>query len=572
MVRVQSPPGGREVPFARVLLLPVILMAAATGTAAALVAPSARTAVASCGALATLLLTAVSAAALRRGRALKALRAEHAERTAALERRIAVHDGEIQRMRKDILPATVGWVLGGEPPRDVIRNRVDTRPEWRDMPEAQRALLLALLTIISDEESRRDASHRSFVHVARRVQAISHQQAIDLREMEEDHGNNPEVFDNLLRLDHGNSMIGRLADSLGVIGGGGPGRRWPQAVTLYSTLRGAMSRILEYRRIKLESIAVVNVAGLYVEPIIHMMAELMDNATRFSPPQSKVRVTAIEVHTGIAIEVEDCGVKLTDERRQKIEKLLAYARAGHDMTQLGETPRLGMAVVGRLAKMYKIDVSMRPSSYGGCCAVLVVPRSMLSTDPRPVGLHAHGIGAVSRPLPTLDGVEGPVRMPKRRRPTTGPRIPKPGEDPFGDDMPVVTEWTAGGLPQRRSRVKTPLSERILATRQWEAEQAAARAAEPAVPQEEEPPPGLWVADFFEGLKGGPDKSPGDDKGDDEGDDEGDDKGGAEKAAAPDPANGSEEPAAAIGGGPTEPVSVTDDRPARAAAEDEGDLK
>ncbi|WP_128375463.1 ATP-binding protein [Streptomyces cavernae] len=560
MVRVQSPPGGREVPFARVLLLPAILMAAATGTAAALVAPSARIAVACCGAVATLLLIAVAAAALRRGRALRALRAEHAERTAALERRIAANDDEVLRLRTEILPATVGWVLGGEPVREVMRNRVDSRPEWRDMPDVQRELLLTVLRLISDEESRRDASQRSFVHVARRVQAICHQQAIDLREMEEDHGNNPEVFDNLLRLDHGNSMIGRLADSLGVIGGGGPGRRWPKPVTLYSTLRGAMSRILEYRRIKLDSIAVVNIAGLYVEPIIHIAAELMDNATRFSPPQSKVRVTATEVQTGIAIEFEDAGVKLTDERRQKIDTLLGYARAGIDMTQVGETPRLGMAVVGRLAKMYNIEISMRPSSYGGCCAVMVVPRSMLSTDPRPVGLHAHGIGAVSRPLPTLDGVVGPKRSPKKRRPTTGPRVPRPGQDPYDDDVPVVTEWTANGLPQRRSRVRTPLSERLLATQQMEAEQAAARAAAPAAPQEEEPPPGLWVEEFFEGLKGGPDKSAPDTGGDSPG--------------RPDPASSDSraELASEASGPAATAASDTDNQPAPVTADDEGDLK
>ncbi|HZX37328.1 MAG TPA: ATP-binding protein, partial [Streptomyces sp.] len=535
---------------------------------------------------------AVSVAALRRGRALKALRTEHAERTAALERRIAAHDAEIQRLRLDVLPATVGWVLGGELPREVMRNRVDSRPEWQDMPKVQRELLFTLLKIIADEESRRDASQRSFVHVARRVQAICHQQAIDLREMEEDHGNNPEVFDNLLRLDHGNSMIGRLADSLGVIGGGGPGRRWPKPVTLYSTLRGAMSRILEYRRIKLDSIAVVNIAGLYVEPIIHIAAELMDNATRFSPPQSKVRVTATEVQTGIAIEVEDAGGRLTDERRQKIEKLLGYARAGVDMTQLGETPRLGMAVVGRLAKMYDIEISMRPSSYGGCGAVMVVPRSMLSTDPRPVGLHAHGIGAVSRPLPTLDGVEGPKRSPKKRRPTTGPRIPKPGEDPFGDDVPVVTEWTANGLPQRRSRVKTPLSERIRATYQMEMEQAAARAAAPAAPQEEEPPPGLWVEEFFEGLKGGPSQGGSVEGGSGAGGSvEGGFGAGGSVEGGPSQggsveggfgAGGSVEDGPGKGGsdatapdlrdGGSEPTSDTDEQSAPVAAENDGDLK
>src|SRR5690606_5828514 len=92
-----------------------------------------------------------------------------------------------------------------------------------------------------------------------------------------------------------------------------PGRQWPQPVALYSVLRGAMSRILEYRRIDLKSIAKVNVKGISVEPVIHAAAELLDNATRYSPPQTKVHVTATEVQTGVAIEIEDAGVSLDEE-------------------------------------------------------------------------------------------------------------------------------------------------------------------------------------------------------------------------------------------------------------------
>src|SRR5439155_10152283 len=126
-----------------------------------------------------------------------------------------------------------------------------------------------VLTVIDTEDVMRDAAQRSFVSIARRVQAIVHQQANELREMEEDHGRNPEVFDDLLRIDHGTALIGRLADSIAVLGGGRPGRQWPQPVPLYSVLRGAMSRILEYRRISLDNIAKANIRGISVEPVIH---------------------------------------------------------------------------------------------------------------------------------------------------------------------------------------------------------------------------------------------------------------------------------------------------------------
>jgi hypothetical protein len=184
-----------------------------------------------------------------------------------------------------------------------------------------------------------------------------------------------------------------------------------------------------------------------------------------------------------------------------------------------------------------MQVSLRSSAYGGVRAILVVPRSMMTTEPAP-GL-AHGIGATAIPKPGLDAVEGPKRAPKRRRPTS-PRIP--ASVSMEDDIPEVTEWTAGGLPQRRSRVKTPLSQRI-------AEQVAAERAEqegrsmwptpePApAPAEPEPEPGLWVEAFWDGLKK---DNPG-----------------------PDPTAFTQDPTA---------FTHLIEKPARAEADDEGDLK
>ncbi|MEV7127090.1 ATP-binding protein [Streptomyces sp. NPDC093260] len=504
MVSVQPPPGGRELPYARVLLLPTVLMAAASGAAVALVTAPARIAVGCCGAVATLLVLATAAETVRRGRVIRRQQAEHEQRTTYLERRLAGHDEEITYLADEILPATVEYLRNGHTPQEVFRDLIDGDPEWHRLPDAQRAVVRMILGIVDHEENMRDSTQRSFVSIARRVQAIVHQQASELREMEEDHGRSPEVFDDLLRIDHGTALIGRLADSVSVLGGGRPGRQWPNPVTLYSVLRGAMSRILEYRRIELHSIAKVNIKGTDVEPVIHAAAELLDNATRYSPPHTKVHVTAIEVQSGVAIEIEDGGVSLNEESRARIEKMLEEAKAGIDLQEIGEEPRLGLAVVGRLCTAYNMQVSLRSSAYGGVRAVLVVPSDMMTTDPAP-GL-AHGIGATSIPLPGADALEGPKRAPKKRRPTS-PRIP--ASVSMEDDVPVVTEWTANGLPQRRSKVTVPLSQRIAeqiaADRAEEEARAQGRSLwtrpepEPA-PVENEPEPGLWVEAFWDGLK------------------------------------------------------------------------
>ncbi|MFK4800463.1 ATP-binding protein [Streptomyces sp. MPA0124] len=512
MVSVDSPPGHRELPYARVLLLPVILMAAATGAAVALVTEPARPAVGLCGGLAVLLVLAAAAEAVRRGRMLRTQQAEHARHTAYLEHRAAGHHEEMVRLGAEVIPNVLHFMRRGATPREVMNRLGEIDPSYPELGEPQRELIRMVCEIVDHEDSMRESAERSFVDIARRVQAIVHQQQKELREMEEDHGRNPEVFDDLLRIDHGTSLIGRLADSISVIGGGRPGRQWPEPVALYSVLRGAMSRILEYRRINLASIAKVNIKGTAVEPVIHAAAELLDNATRYSPPAAKVHVTATEVQSGVCIEIEDAGVSLSEESRARIEGLLEQAKRGTDVQDLAQHPRLGLSVVGRLCTQFGMDVSLRASAYGGVRAILIVPSKMMTTEPG-VGL-AHGIGATSIPTPGPDALPGPQRKPKKRRPTS-PRIPATVS--LEDDVPEVTEWTAGGLPQRRSRVKMPLSQRLAEQAAWEredAEREARQAAErarkgipaPAEPESEQDkdqgglPPGHFIGAFWEGLK------------------------------------------------------------------------
>ncbi|MFB8772712.1 ATP-binding protein [Streptomyces broussonetiae] len=510
MVSVYTPPRHHELPDARWLLVPAIVMAAATGAAVALVSRPAQYVIGACGAVAVLLLLVLAAVAARRGRVVRNLQVDHARHLAYWERRFNTQQEVMDNFADDVVPEAFRRMVGGVSPDEVLRQLGDYHERYRELPEPLRALLYEVMRIVDQEQAMRDSLARSFVDVARRIQAIIHQQNDELREMEEDHGTNPAVFDDLLRLDHGTALIGRLADSVGVLGGGRPGRQWPLPVSLYSTLRGAMSRILEFRRITLDNVPRISVKGIYVEPVIHACAELFDNATRYSPPQSKVHVTAVEVQSGIAIEIEDSGVSFNEETRNRVEGLVAEAMEGIDIQEIDKAPRLGLAVVGRLCKTYKMQVQLRPSAYGGVRAVLVVPMNMLTYE-RGVGL-AHGIGAISLPTASAEIPPGPNRPPKKRRPTA-PKVRASAETE--DEGPVITEWTENGLPQRRSRVLIPPHEqRIMAYRaQAQQEKAEREAAERAAlegrvpepepepePKKEQPPPGLWVEAFFEGLK------------------------------------------------------------------------
>ncbi|MFI6691024.1 sensor histidine kinase [Streptomyces sp. NPDC050433] len=533
MVRVEAPMKDQASPTVRALLLSAALMATATAVVVVFVADAARIPVAACGAVATVLVSWGAVAIARRGEATRALRTQYGQHVAFLERRIAEHDSQSVRLGKELMPLAIQQLRRGNSPQEVMHVIVDGDERYRELPDSQRALLRAILDIVDDEEAMRESAQRSFVNIARRVQSLVHQQASELREMEEHHGRNPEVFDDLLRIDHGTALIGRLADSVAVLGKARPGRQWPRPVPLFSVLRGAMSRILEYQRVDLHSIAKVAIIGTAVEPLIHACAELLDNATRYSPPQTRVHVTAVEVQTGIAIEIEDGGVSLSEEARTRAERMLAQAQAGIDLNDLGETPRLGMAVVGRLCQMYNLQVSLRQSAYGGVRAVLVVPRDVVTTGPAP-GI-AHGIGATAMgtggtELPemrkprtaatggTNDPAPAPAAVPAPR-PATGPVRPAPVSAATEDDVPVVTEWTANGLPQRRSRGRAPLGSHNVARTPAPGSSNGTAAGTRGAPgtagatgmpgtangtgEAGKPGPGIWLEAFTKAVNGDP---------------------------------------------------------------------
>ncbi|WP_354643108.1 ATP-binding protein [Kitasatospora camelliae] len=504
MLRAGSSPGERSSAPVLGWLLPTVVIAAATAVAVAVVAPAARVAVAGSGVVATLAVAAMAAEAARRGRALAALREQAARREAELTYWLSHQAAQTVRLAEVELPRAVARLQQGEFVEDVLKAADAEDAGAAVSPEfqaARQAVLRSVLEAVDAEEGLRESAQRAFVNIARRVQAIVHRQAQDLREMEDRHGNAPAVFDDLLRLDHGNALVGRLADSIAVLGGARPGRQWSRAVPLYSVLRGAVSRILDYQRVELHPVSQVAVVGPAVEPLIHALAELLDNATRYSPPQTRVHLTAVEVQTGIAIEIEDGGLSLSEEGRARAERMLKEAQAGIDLNDLGETPRLGLAVVGRLAQVYGFQVSLRPSAYGGVRAVLIVPQDQITTVPATE--RAHGIGAASGPRPAIpEARSASVATPAAARAATGPEPSAMGED----EVPVVSERTPNGLPQRRRRQLSA------------AEEAAASAVPvPSAPAAPAPvrtdpaaavQPGLWLAAFQGGVNGpAPDAAP-----------------------------------------------------------------
>ncbi|MFI0259997.1 sensor histidine kinase [Streptomyces sp. NPDC017056] len=536
MVPEGSSPGGPRPGSVLAWILPAAATAVAAAVATAMVPAQASTPVVWIGSVATMAVALVTAEVTRRGRALAALRAQADAQQAALARQ----EAETVRLAEELLPEVVARLGRGEFPEDVheaITEQVLLQARAAGLtPEftaAHQAVLRSVLDAVVAEEDLRESAQRAFVNIARRVQAIVHQQAQELRDMEDRHGQSPEVFGDLLRLDHGTALIGRLADSIAVLGGARPGRQWSRAVPLFSVLRGAMSRIIDYQRVELHSVSEVAVVGTAVEPLIHALAELLDNATRYSPPQTRVHLTAVEVQSGIAVEIEDGGVSMSEEARKRAERMLQQAQQGIDVNDLGETPRLGLAVVGRLAQAYNFQVSLRPSAYGGVRAVLIVPQELLTTAAA-TG-RAHGIGASSGPrtarterrsvtaAPAAPAAPGPRHA--AAPPAVSPAPPAPSvpatsvapaasvaptasvppqlrddvREETQDDLPVVTERTPNGLPQRRrkARATAPVPPAASAAPAAPATTSPAAGPADAAPVQ----PGMWLAAFQSGLSG-----------------------------------------------------------------------
>ena len=434
-----------------------------------LVPSAARTTVAICGVVALLAVAAVAGQGWRHARLAEGLRRRYGDEATDLRRRLAEQEALVVRLAESVLPAAMERLRQGDTVDEVMDAIAPEDASERSFHAAHLQMLRSVLDAVKAEEDLRDSAQRAFVNIARRVQAIVHQQFQDLRAMEERHGRDAEVFGDLLKVDHGTALIGRLADSIAVLGGSRPGRQWQKDVPLFSVLRGAVSRITDYPRVDLHSVLEVAVVGPAVEPLIHALAELLDNATRYSPPHTRVHLTAIEVQSGVAVEIEDGGVGLSEEARVRAERVFSQASTGLDLADLGETPRLGLSVVGRLAQANGFQVALRPSAYAGVRAVLVIPHELVSTAP-PSPAAVPGPRAMS-PVPVGVG----------SRPD---RAPEAGHAVNGNGLPQRRRHSPGGSAAAGT-VPAPGA-------------AAAPAQEPATtgrPDAAPVSPGMWLAAF-----------------------------------------------------------------------------
>lgn len=260
------------------------------------------------------------------------------------------------------------------------------------------------------EARTREGVRAVFLNLAHRSQMVVHQQLEVLDEAEQ-RQEDPAMLDAFFRLDHLATRQRRNAENLVILGGSQPGRQWRSPVPLVDLVRSAIGESLDYKRVHNRRMPQVFIVGNVVADLIHLLAELLDNATAFSPPQSRVEVSGNVVGKGVVIEISDQGMGMPAEELDRVNEMLRNP-PDFGVETLSETSRLGLFIVSQLGVRHGISVQLSESEYGGIRAIVLVPNSVVASDTTPVVGDVPDRFADHRPevrtagvLPDLDSAE-----------------------------------------------------------------------------------------------------------------------------------------------------------------------
>ena len=398
----------------------------------------------------------------------------------------------VRALADERLPAVVNRLRRGEdvdvaveaPP---LTLRTKTREVARIADAFGAMQRTAVEAAVGQAELRKGVS-KVFRSLARRNQSLLQRQLRMLDAMERG-TEDPDALAQLFRLDHLTTRMRRQAEGLIILSGAPPGRGWREPVPVVEVLRGAIGEIEDYARVDLITSHRDLVPGAAVTDVTHLLAELIENAALYSPPNTRVRVTAGPVASGFAVEIEDRGLGMPPETMAALNERLANPPE----FDLADSDQLGLLVVSLLAARHGIKVTLRGSPYGGISAVVLMPHHLALEDV-PASLPfaasdstAAGTTAAGSPAARFAaaGFAGAGRPPPGRPPPGRP----PGRPEGTTGWPVrpvrrsgTGHWPRARLVARSIAPKTTGGHARLPARREPADKAAAPLV-PRVPQE-----------------------------------------------------------------------------------------
>lgn len=366
--------------------------------------------------------------------------------TNGIVRRLTRLRKETERQADHELPALMAQLRSGRggvevPEPAVLDHRDDEIGQVaRAFEHAQRAAMDAAVV----EAKTRRGFNAVFLNIARRSQGVVHSQLRVLDEAERAEID-PDKLDRLFKLDHLATRERRNAENLIILGGGQLGRQWRDPVPAVDVVRSAVSEAVRYNQASLGTMPPVRVLGEAVADVVHLLAELLDNATAFSPPESVIEVRGRVVGRGLVIQIDDPGLGIEADRLEELNVLLATSPE-FSLLALSEESQLGLFVVARLAHRHDIRVTLMESAYGGIRAVVLLPETVLAagagaTPSQPADVAPPRTRA-DRPAPE------PAPTPRAAPATTGGSTGRPTL------VPAPTEGRPA-LPRRRAQGQRP---------------------------------------------------------------------------------------------------------------------
>ncbi|MCW2642953.1 MAG: ATPase [Dactylosporangium sp.] len=305
-------------------------------------------------------------------------RAMH-QRIGALRSSTAEGRAEVQRLLEQLHSGERPALRGPEGP-PARGSDIFTLLE-HDLNQAQVAAQAAVVQAsVLMPAGRPDQRVEVFVNLARRLQSLVHRE-IQLLDELENQVEDPDLLKGLFYVDHLATRIRRHAENLAVLGGAVSRRQWSRPVTLTEVLRSAIAEVEQYSRVKLVPPIEGTLRGHAVADVIHLVAELVENATMFSPPHTQVLLRAQNVTAGLAVEVEDRGLGMSLADQHRVNDLLTDPERT-DIGELLRDGRIGLFVVSAIARRHGIAVRVQSNIYGGLQAVVILPQGLLGASPQ----------------------------------------------------------------------------------------------------------------------------------------------------------------------------------------------
>ncbi|MBT2470721.1 nitrate- and nitrite sensing domain-containing protein, partial [Streptomyces sp. ISL-66] len=322
------------------------------------------------------------------------------------------------RVAQDRLPELVKQ-LSESDPQDVDTTvesvGLHTRDEIGQVAAAFDDVHREAVRLAAEQALLRGNVNAMFTNLSRRSQGLIQRQLSLISELESREAD-PDQLSSLFKLDHLATRMRRNGENLLVLAGEEPGRRWTRPVPLVDVLRAAASEVEQYERIELSSVPGTEVAGRVVNDLVHLLAELLENATSFSSPQTKVKVTGHALPDGrVLVEIHDTGIGLSPEDLAAINERLASPPT----VDVSVSRRMGLFVVGRLSLRHGIRIQLRPSDSGGTTALVMLPVDVAQGGKKPAPMPGQG----GQGLPGAAGGQGGGAQAQGSLPGPGARPP-----------------------------------------------------------------------------------------------------------------------------------------------------